>query len=219
MLEALGFLKRMDEPGRGRPKWADAPRSVVNRSWEKAVFPTKGEVAHQAYTLCVMDRLHQALKRREVFVEKSKRYVDPRAELLQGAAWEAARDDVCRALERSLDPRSEIDLLKRQLDDAYHEVGRHLETNQSLWLTQEDGETIVHLAAPEAIPEPESLKVLRAETSARLPVIDLAELLMEVHSFSGMAEAFTHVTDGKTKVSNMPLSLCAVLLSQACNMA
>ena len=217
LLDALDFLKRMDESGRGRPKWMDAPRGVVTRSWEKAVFPVRGEVAHQAYILCVMDRLHQALKRREVFVEKSERYIDPRAELLQGAAWEAARDDVCRALERSLDPRPEIDLLKRQLDDAYHEVGRHLETNQSLWLTQEDGETIVHLAAPEATLEPTSLKVLRAEVSARLPVIDLAELLMEVHSFSGLAEAFTHVADGKTKARNLPLSLCAVLLSQACN--
>ncbi|AXH00563.1 Tn3 family transposase (plasmid) [Deinococcus wulumuqiensis] len=217
LLDALDFLRRVDEPGRGKPKWTDAPRSVVTRSWEKTVFPAKGEVAHQAYTLCVMDRLHQALKRREVFVEKSKRYVDPRAELLQGAAWETARDDVCRALERSLDPRPEIDLLKRQLDDAYYEVGSHLETNKSLWLTQEEGETIVNLAAPEAIDEPESLKLLRAENSARLPTIDLAELLMEVHSMSGMADSFTHVADGKTKVKNLPLSICAVLLSQACN--
>ena len=75
----------------------------------------------------------------------------------------------------------------------------------------------LHLAAPEAIPEPESLKVLRAEISARLPVIDLAELLMEVHSFTGLAKAFTHVAEGRTLVRHLPLSLCAVLLSQACN--
>ncbi|BBN96917.1 transposase Tn3 [Deinococcus grandis] len=92
-----------------------------------------------------------------------------------------------------------------------------MSVNSSLSLTQEDGHTTLHLAAPEAIPEPESLKVLRAEISARLPVVDLAELLMEVHSFTGLAEAFTHVAEGRTLVRHLPLSLCAVLLSQACN--
>ena len=111
-------------------------------------------------------------------MERSERYGDPRAELLQGQAWLDVRDDVCRALERSLDPAPELGSLKLELDNAYREVDRHLETNKSLWLTQENVKTIVNLAAPEAIEEPISLKLLRAETSARLPTIDLAELLM-----------------------------------------
>lgn len=217
LLDALAFLKRMDEPGGGKPKWREAPRGFVSKPWRRHVFPRRGEVNHQAYTLCAVNRLYQALKRREVFVERSERYGDPRAELLQGQAWLDVRDDVCRALERSLDPAPELGSLKLELDNAYREVDRHLETNKSLWLTQENVKTIVNLAAPEAIEEPISLKLLRAETSARLPTIDLAELLMEVHSMSGMADPFTHVADGKTKVKNLPLSICAVLLSQACN--
>ena len=35
---------------------------------------------------------------REVFVEPSERWSDPRAKLLSGAAWEAARPGVLRAL-------------------------------------------------------------------------------------------------------------------------
>lgn len=217
LLDALEFLKARDEPGQGKPRWSDAPRSVVPKSWERQVFPFGGQLDQQAYTLCVMDRLHQALKRREVFVERSERYGDPRAELLQGDAWLEARDDVCRALERSLDPRPELELLSIELENAFREVEERLSVNSSLSLTQEDGHTTLHLAAPEAIPEPESLKVLRAEISARLPVVDLAELLMEVHSFTGLAEAFTHVAEGRTLVRHLPLSLCAVLLSQACN--
>lgn len=104
-----------------------------------------------------------------------------------------------------------------ELNNAYHEVDTHLAANKSLWLTQENGQTILNLAAPEAIEESESLKLLRAEISARLPTIDLAELLMEIHLFTGLADAFTHVTDGRTLVSNLPLSICAVLLAQACN--
>ena len=40
---------------------------------------------------------------------------------------------------------------------------------------------------------------------------------MEVHAFTGLADAFTHVADGKSRVSDLPLSVCAVLLAQACN--
>ncbi|MDV6376184.1 Tn3 family transposase [Deinococcus arenicola] len=217
LLEALEFLKRMDQSVRGKPGWSDAPRSVVPKSWERQVFPARGEFNHQAYTLCVLERLHQALKRREVFVVRSARYGDPRAELLQGEAWLDARADVCRALERELDPAPELSRLKLELDHAYHEVGRHLDTNDALWLTQEAGQTRVHLAAPDALAEPPSPKVLRAEVSARLPVIDLAELLMEVHAFTGLADAFVHVADGQARVSNLPLGVCAALLSQACN--
>jgi len=65
------------------------------------VFPAKNEVNQAAYTLCVLDRLHQALRRREIFVPVSERYGDPRAELLQGNAWETAREAVARALNRS----------------------------------------------------------------------------------------------------------------------
>ena len=83
----------------------------------------------------------------------------------------AARADVCRALERELDPAPELSQLRLELDHAYHEVGHHLDTNDALWLTQEAGQTRVHLAAPDALTEPPSLKVLRAEVSARLPVI------------------------------------------------
>ncbi|BBN96914.1 transposase Tn3 [Deinococcus grandis] len=122
LLDALEFLKARDEPGQGKPRWSDAPRSVVPKSWERQVFPFGGQLDQQAYTLCVMDRLHQALKRREVFVERSERYGDPRAELLQGDAWLEARDDVCRALERSLDPRPELELLSIELENAFREV-------------------------------------------------------------------------------------------------
>jgi hypothetical protein len=59
---------------------------------------------------------HQALRRREVFVVNSERYSDPRAELLRGQAWEAARGSVARALERSLYPAIELGQLQAQFN-------------------------------------------------------------------------------------------------------
>ncbi|WP_272976355.1 Tn3 family transposase [Deinococcus geothermalis] len=217
LLEAWRFLARQEEGGRGKPKWTEAPRSFVPRAWERRVFPAKGEVNRQAYTLCVLDRLQQALKRREVFAPRSERYGDPRAELLQGPGWEAARDDVSRALGRSLDPQAELELLRTELNAAYREVEENLPQNTALKLEVRDGHTQVSLTPLDAQPEPPSLVRLREQVTLRLPQVELAALLLEIHAFTGFASAFTHLTDGRVQVKGLPLSVCAVLLAQACN--
>jgi hypothetical protein len=48
----------------------------------------------------------------------SERWADPRAKLLQGRAWEAARSSVCRTLGRQLLADREIQALAQQLDEA-----------------------------------------------------------------------------------------------------
>lgn len=217
LLDAWRFLRRMEAGGRGKPRWSEAPRAFVPRSWERRVFPLRGEVNHQAYTLCVLERLQQAIKRREVFAPSGERYADPRSELLQGPDWEAARDDLSRALGRSLDPGVELDLLRTELAAAYREVEENLTHNTALNLEVREGHTRVNLTPLEAQQEPLSLLHLREQVSRRLPPVDLAALLLEVHTFTGFAGTFTHLTDGKAQVRDLPLSVCAVLLAQACN--
>ena len=96
------------------------------------LIPSQEEVNPAAYTLCVLDRLHQALRRRGVFVATSERYGDPRAELLRGEAWDAARETVARALDRSLDPAVELARLQAALRAAYAEVRENLPHNTAL---------------------------------------------------------------------------------------
>ena len=145
LLDAWRFLQQQEQPGRGRPKWVAAPAAIVPKSWARRVFPGKGEVNSQAYTLCLLDRLHQALRRREVFVPGSERFGDPRAELLRGEAWEAARDSVARALDRSTDPAVELARLQQQLHAAYAEVSTNLAQNTALQLLDAGGQPYISL--------------------------------------------------------------------------
>ena len=217
LLDAWHFLQQQEQPGRGRPKWSAAPPAVIPKSWSRRVFPGKGEVNPPAYTLCVLDRLHQALRRREVFVPSSERYGDPRAELLRGEAWEAARGSVARALDRSTDPAVELNRLHQQLHAAYTEVSANLAHNTALQLLDEGGQPYITLTPLAAQEEPASLTHLREQLAGQLPPVELAALLLEVEAFTGFASAFTHVADGQTAATDLPLSICAVLLAQACN--
>ena len=89
VLEALAFLRRIE--GQKQPDLADAPLEVVTRGWHPLVRGGDAWIDRRAHTFCVLEQLRLALRRRDVFVAPSARWGDPRAKLLQGRAWEAAR--------------------------------------------------------------------------------------------------------------------------------
>jgi len=50
-----------------------------------------------------------------------------------------------------------------------------------------------------------------------LPPIDLTELLLEIHAHTGFADTFTHVSESNARADNLAISICAVLIAEACN--
>jgi hypothetical protein len=79
---------------------------LVAGSWRRFVYGTApaapaapgDEVDRRAYALCVLEHLHHALRRRDVFAAGSDRWGDPRARLLDGAAWARVRPETLTAL-------------------------------------------------------------------------------------------------------------------------
>ena len=63
--------------------------------------------------------------------------------------------------------------------------------------------------------EPESLRTLRAQVNARLPQIELPELVLEIQTHTRFADAFTHLSEGNARADELSLSLCAVLVAEA----
>ena len=73
-----------------RTDYTKAPVGVVSRAWKPLVFPETGRVDRRAYTFCVLEAMRDHLRRRDVFVPASRRFADPRAQLLSGPGWESA---------------------------------------------------------------------------------------------------------------------------------
>ncbi|GAA5534835.1 Tn3 family transposase [Deinococcus aluminii] len=215
VLEGLRFLASLE--GKRQPSLKGAPQAVIPKAWRGRVFPGRGAVDRPAYTLCVLHGLQQALKRREVFVSRSERYGDPRAQLLQGDEWQAVKDDVCRGLGRSHDPEVELTLLGTELDLTYRQVAERLPGNTFVRLERVGDHDRLSLSPLEAQPDSPSLIHLRSLVTAPLPNIDLPELLLEEHARTGFLDAFTHASEGSTRMGGLAISLCAVLVAQACN--
>jgi TnpA family transposase len=58
---------------------------------------------------------------------------------------------------------------------------------------------------------------LREAVAARLPRVDLPEILLEINARTGFTDAFTHITERTARAADLSTSLCAVLLAEACN--
>ncbi|GAB4206635.1 MAG: hypothetical protein Fur006_63890 [Coleofasciculaceae cyanobacterium] len=46
---------------------------------------------------------------------------------------------------------------------------------------------------------------------------NLPEVLLEVHTRTGFADEFTHLSEGNARVEDLSISICAVLIAEACN--
>lgn len=195
----------------------DAPRAVISPAWQRYVVRADGGLDARAYTFCVLDQLHRALRRRDVFVTPSWRYGDPRAGLLTGAEWDAARPIICRTLGLSSDPHPTLAVLAAELDQTYRAVAAGLPDNPAVRFELVDGRDDLVLSPLDKLQDPPSLVALRADVAARLPRVDLPEILLEMAARTGFTKAFTHITERAARAADVRTSLCAVLLAAACN--
>jgi TnpA family transposase len=127
------------------------------------------------------------------------------------------RPQVCRALDRKESPQPELNALAKQLETAYQRTATNFPTNEAVRVEQVDGRDTLTVTGLDKLDEPPSLLALRDQVQALLPRVDLPEVLLEIHARTGFANEFTHISEGAARVADLPVSLCAVLLAEACN--
>jgi hypothetical protein len=89
--------------------------------------------------------------------------------------------------------------------------------NRAVRIEQVDGKDDLILTALDKLDEPSSLVELRERVAARLPRVDLPEILLEIAVRTGFTSEFTHISERDSRVSDLSTSICAVLIAEACN--
>jgi TnpA family transposase len=213
VLEAITALKV--NQGR-RTLTADImPTRFVPRAWQRLVEPETGRVDRAAYTMCALQELRDGLRRRDVYVAPSERFADARSSLLSDAAWDASREDTCRALSLPTEPDAFIEQLASDLDDAYQRTRDALTPEHAIHDLAARGKLPVERL--DALPQPASLTALRQRVDALMPPADLPDLVLEIAAKTGFLDAFTNDQEPSAQLRNLAISLCAVLVAQACN--
>lgn len=153
--------------GRRTIRAQEVPLTLATGPWQRRCTNPDATLNRPAYTFLVLERLREALRRRDVYAPGSTRWGDPRAQLLTGPAWEAARPQVTQSLALPLDPGAKLTTLAAELDGAYRAVASRLADNDAVRIETADGRDRVVLTPLDRLEEPASL--LRAARRRRRP--------------------------------------------------
>jgi TnpA family transposase len=204
---------------------SDIDPDMVPPVWRRAVYANQtlpiGSVDRDAYAVCVLEQLHRALRVWDVFADPSARWCDPRAQLLDGQEWEAVCGDILTGLGLT-DPVDEhlrlkvavLDAAWKQMTDRLTEAGDKATVRL---VPANEGRTRLSVERLDALDIPESLVRLRERVAAMLPLVNLPDLLLEVHSWTGFLDAYTHVAGSGARIKDLPITLAALLIAEACN--
>jgi TnpA family transposase len=215
VLRALAFLAALDR--RRKPDLSPAPLEQVPPAWRRWIMRPDGSIDRRAYSLWVLAQLQDGLQRRDIFVTASQRWSDPRLKLLRGAQWQSLRPQVCRSLGHLDTADQALAQLSRQLDAAYRQTVANLPTNTAVRFAGPPGHEELIVSTLDKLDEPASLLDLREQVAARLPRVDLPEVLLEVNAWTGFADEFTHLSESNARALDLPISVCAALIAEACN--
>lgn len=127
------------------------------------------------------------------------------------------RPIIGRSLGLPTDPGPALAALAAELDQTYRAVAARLPDNPAVRFETVDNQQELVLRPLDKLEEPTSLVALREAVVARLPEVDLPEILLEISARTGFADAFTHLTERTARAQDLTTSLCAVLLAEACN--
>ncbi|MEV4248283.1 DUF4158 domain-containing protein [Streptosporangium canum] len=96
---------------------------LISGSWRRLVLANPklepSAIDRPAYVFCVLELLHDALRRRDVYAVGSGKWADPRVQLIEARLWVRERDTVLTALGLPADPAEHLADLGDLLDDAF----------------------------------------------------------------------------------------------------
>lgn len=72
ILTAWRFLQSIE--GQTKPHMKAAPVSAIGKSWVHWVVSSNGQINRRAYTFCIIERLVEGLRRRDLFVSPRDRW-------------------------------------------------------------------------------------------------------------------------------------------------
>jgi hypothetical protein len=176
LLRAIDILRTLnDEDRRNIPE--GSPLEFISRLWLPHILNKNKQLDRHHYELSVLYELRNSLRSGNIWVEGSRRYANPSTYLIPPDRWPSLRREVCTQLnisEKGLDIVRKHETTMRDL----------LETGESMLASNESAVRVekekLVVSPLEAEDLPESVASLRDEISARLPRIDIADLLIEV---------------------------------------
>jgi Tn3 transposase DDE domain len=213
LLAAIDTIRQMNATNQ-RKLPPDAPLDFLPDDWTQYVIDRDGKVSKRYYALSGLWELRSSLRAGNVWVENSRRYANPETYLIAKDKWAHLRTEVCQqmsvpenGIERLQEKRQELTALLKSADAFFAGQGE---------VRIENGKLVMPRLKEEELPE--SAKQLQALITARLPQIELTDLLIEVDHWTHFSSLFEHAGGSQPRSQDLLTHLYASILAQAENL-
>lgn len=213
LLAAVELLREMNAAGK-RLVPDDAPLGFVPAKWGPYVVGAGGRIDRRYWELCVLTALRWALRSGDVWVEGSRRYADPQSYLIPKERWPGMRPEVRVLTGSSHDGVEHLEGCRAELAEALARLEDGASRGNRVQVQAD--KLVFRRDRSEGLPE--SAAALSGEVGARLPKVELADLLVEVDRWTGFLGAFEHAAGSEPRGKDLHVHLLASVLARATNL-
>jgi TnpA family transposase len=214
VLRAVEVIRDLDRVPTRRLVLKNAPLALVTDAWRPYIHEPDGEISRRYYELCMLWHLRSALRSGRIWVEHSRRYADPDTYLIPPAEWPGLRPEVIRQTGTPSDGLKRLEAREAELEACMAQVEKLLARPDSHIRVEDDALMLSPLAADK---RPASAEALEDLITARLPQVELSELLIEVDAWTHFSDHFVHAAGADTLRPTLLPHLYASILAHACN--
>jgi TnpA family transposase len=198
LIEALQLLQAyVGSKKHEYPSDEDGPlEGIVPTDWRNLVVQqtSKGEtrVNRISYELCVLGKLREQLRCKEIRVQNADHYRNPDEDLPQD--FQEKRESYYAELDQPLDPDAFIGVQEQALTDALTMLNDGLPTNPRISLGERHGKPWITLSPLTRLPKPTNLVQLKNEVRRHWGWISLLDMLKETDLRVGFSQFFKSAT-------------------------
>ncbi|WP_445450126.1 Tn3 family transposase [Enterococcus faecalis] len=197
LINALNHLIVMKEENK-RKISADISLDFVKKKWKPLVLDNEGQIDRSFFELTAATELTECLRSGEIFETNSIMYRDLNDYLVDKTSMHGSLT-IPNTFEEYITTRSAV------LDEKLRTYSKLTQSFDRISITKHDKNT------------PEEADFYKRELYKLLPGIDLADLLIEVNSWTGFMNEFVHEGTGKIPDENELEVLFATLLAMGLN--
>lgn len=205
LLSAVATLKALYVEGR-RVLPDRVPIGHLGATEKKLVFED-GKPDRRLYEIATLAHLRDRLRSGDIWVEGSRSFRPIDEHLMPKPAFVALKEQDQLGLGVQADCAAWLTKVRQMMDANLKQLAWRARFGKLDGVRMENGTLIV---TPLASDVPAAAEVLNAEITDMYPLVEVPDLLREVHEWTGFADQFTHVRTGDVP-QNIPAMLAGVL--------
>ena len=213
LIDAVEILRELNRKRRRRVP-EDAGLEFASAKWRGQLLGSDGRVNRRSFELCVLYQLRDGLRSGAIWLQGSRRFADPATYLIPSSQWTSRRSEALRILGLEQEPREHLEALANSTEAVIQHLGE-TEITESETLRLEEGRIVLSPASMEELPD--EVVQLNDLVAERLPRVELAEVLIEVDSWTGFTQFFRHAGGARSRNPDLVRHVYAAILAQACN--